>query len=60
MKVRLKTTLSKNQSAAAINAGFSFSSIYFVEYKKILDGILCYKLVGGYIYLADYFEEVVE
>ena len=60
MKVMLKTSLSKDQRGAAICAGFSFSHIYFVEYEKFLDGVLCYKLVGGYIYLADYFEELTE
>lgn len=58
MKVRLKSTLTKEQCASAIQHGFSMSHDYEVEYEKVVDGVLCYKLVGGYIYLADYFEEI--
>lgn len=58
MRVRLKASLTKEQCASAISNGFSFSGIYEVEYEKTIDGVLCYKLIGGYIYLADYFEEV--
>jgi hypothetical protein len=57
MNVRLKTTLTANQCASAIIAGLSLNSVYKVEYEKVIDGHLCYKLVGGYIYLAYYFEE---
>lgn len=58
MIVQLRPSLTKEQCASAISNGFSFKAKYEVEYEKIIDGILCYKLVGGYIYLADYFEEV--
>lgn len=58
MKVQLKSSLTKEQVASAITQGFSLSGKYEVEYEKVIDGILCYKLVGGYIYLASYFEEV--
>lgn len=58
MKVQLKSSLTKEQCASAIINGFRFSDVYEVEYEKVIDGVLCYKLVGGYIYLADYFEEV--
>lgn len=58
MNVQLKTTLTSHQCASAISAGLSLRSVYEVEYEKVMDGHLCYKLVGGYIYLADYFEEV--
>lgn len=58
MKVRLKSTLTQHQCASAIQHGFSMSDVYEVEYEKTVDDLLCYKLVGGYIYLADYFEEI--
>jgi len=60
MKVRLKSTLAKEQCASAIQHGFSMSHAYEVEYEKVVDRVLCYKLVGGYIYLTDYFEEYHE
>lgn len=60
MKVRLKSTLTKEQCASAIQNGFFMSRVYEVEYEKVIDGHLCYKLVGGYIYLADYFEQYHE
>ena len=49
MKVRLKSTLTKEQCASAIHHGFSMSHAYEVEYEKVVDGVLCYKLVGDYI-----------
>lgn len=58
MKVKLKLSLPKEQAASAIAQGFSFSDEYEVEYEKVIDGILCYKLVGGYICLSSCFEEV--
>lgn len=59
MKVQLK--LSAWEFPPAINPstyGFDYEHHYLVEYRKESNGIKSIKLIGGYLYDANYFEEV--
>lgn len=58
MKVKLKRSAwERIPKIDPANYGFDYFHSYEVEYVQEINGIKSYKLLGGYLYDATYFEE---